>query len=329
MDERMIEFRKAVSKSLKARRIKYCFHHKQDECEGPIKQSHSLQRNGRLSLIEGDVSGNQMVYTFTSHRSTATRFISDLVPIGKGEASTFFGFCDHHDSVLFAPVENHPFDESDKHLFLHSYRSFAHSFHRKREELKGHSDGSDAAAQLPPHLATVVKENVRTALEEGQAKKRCLDKMIEEARYDELYYVWDVFDRAYPVACSSIITPDFLYGGEDFNNHLDPDLPFELIMLTVLPDQESTIVIFACFPEDVKAVRFLDEMKELGDHKFKVAVSSLMVTYVENTFFSPKLWSALGERGRKRLIRELSANFTTEWTRFRKCETNFFMKHLA
>ena len=71
------------------------------------------------------------------------------------------------------------------------------------------------------------------------------------------------------------------------------------------------------------------QLHDLNDYQFKVAVSSLMITYIENTFFSPKLWNALGKRGQQRLLRELNANYLTEWTKFRKCQANFFMKHLA
>lgn len=329
MDESLLEFRRAVSRMNKLSRIKECFYHNHDECRGTIKQSHSIQRNGRLTLIEGEVNGQQVVYTFTSHKTTRTRFVADLVPVGKGEASTFFGFCDYHDSVLFAPVENNAFDGSSKHLFLHSYRSFAHSFHRKKEEYKLHSEGNDPASSYPEPLATAVLQHVRVALNEGRSKKEQLDRMIDEGNHDGLEYVYAILDRSYPVACSSIITPDFHYGGGDFNNHLDPARPFQPIMLTVLPDEVGTIVILACFPEDKDAMRFLDEIDELSDYSFNVAISSLMITYVENTFFSPKLWRALGDRGRKTLLRELNDNFTKEVTRFRKCQTNFFMKHLS
>ncbi|MCW3083674.1 MAG: hypothetical protein JWP12_1040 [Bacteroidetes bacterium] len=40
----------------------------------PIKQSHSIQRNGRLSIIEGDVNGQQAIYTFTEVESDEYKF---------------------------------------------------------------------------------------------------------------------------------------------------------------------------------------------------------------------------------------------------------------
>ena len=41
-----------------ASRIKECFHHKKDECRGKIKQAHSIQYSGKLTVLESDVNGN-------------------------------------------------------------------------------------------------------------------------------------------------------------------------------------------------------------------------------------------------------------------------------
>lgn len=140
---------RSMSKIRRAGRIKECFHHRRDECSGPIKQSHSLQRNGRLSLIEGLVGGQRVVYTFSSIRSSEQQYVQNLKPVGAAKASTFFGFCDWHDSVLFSPIENLAFDGSAKHLFLHSYRSFAHSFHLQREHDRSIQADESAYEDLP------------------------------------------------------------------------------------------------------------------------------------------------------------------------------------
>ncbi len=44
------EYRKLMASFKKTVTTKECFHHKTDECKGDIKQSHSIQRNGRLSI---------------------------------------------------------------------------------------------------------------------------------------------------------------------------------------------------------------------------------------------------------------------------------------
>ena len=79
-----------MSSFKKSAQLKECFYHKKSECKGDIKQSHSIQRNGRLSIIEGDVSGNKSIYTLTSFIPSQEHMLEDLKPVGKKEASTFF-----------------------------------------------------------------------------------------------------------------------------------------------------------------------------------------------------------------------------------------------
>lgn len=48
MDNTMLEFQTSLSEIVRKRTIKECFILKKEEGVLPIKQAHSLQRNGRL-----------------------------------------------------------------------------------------------------------------------------------------------------------------------------------------------------------------------------------------------------------------------------------------
>lgn len=184
--------------------IKECFYHKTEQCKGDIKQSHSVQRSGRLSIIEGEVNGNQSLYTFTNNIPSVKHLIADLKPIGKKEASTFFGFCEHHDTTLFSPIENFAFDGSDKHLFLHSYRSFAHSYHRKQEDNKVYNNpNSDFIKAMPEHWVKTMQEGISIAINESAERKKQLGYYIENEIYDDLEYLVYEKPGLYPFAVSS------------------------------------------------------------------------------------------------------------------------------
>lgn len=105
------EFRKAFSK-------KYCLHPQANSstCRGKIVQAHSIQRNGGLSLI----ARNGHVYRFFGDYSTFVRTSGKIEAelIGLNTASTFTGFCDHHDDVTFAPLEKRPFQPTLEQIFL-------------------------------------------------------------------------------------------------------------------------------------------------------------------------------------------------------------------
>ncbi len=108
------------------------------DCTKKIVSAHSLQRMGALTRLEADVNGNQMLYTLADTQINPDTQRLELKPIGKKSASTFFGFCSQHDSMIFQPIEQNPEEidlDSDETCFLLSFKAFAIMYHRKKEEL--------------------------------------------------------------------------------------------------------------------------------------------------------------------------------------------------
>lgn len=304
--EKLIYFQGIKNEFRKSGKISECFYHNKTDCKGAIKQSHSLQRNGRLSIIEGDVNGNKKIYTLSGIVADENTPYATLKPIGKADASTFFGFCDYHDSTLFSPIENFQFDENNtEHLFLHSYRSFAHSYHRKKEELKAYQTDSTYTKFLSLKDRQINIEGCQTAIDDLEIHKKELEKLIDNKGYDHLEYLFHVVPYKIPIACSSLISPHYTYKGHKFNISANPNDHYSGIMLTILPDADQTIIILACFPEDNEAIKFLNELDPLASLPFEKTISSLLINCAENTFFAPALWDALGKEGQKILMHEL------------------------
>ena len=322
MDEdKYITFQKRLSELKKFSKIEECFYHDKTQCKGKIKLSHSIQKNGRLSILEEEINGNKLIYSFTSIVPSKQYMIQTLEPIGKAKASTFFGFCDYHDSTLFSIIENHPFDNSDKHCFLHSYRAFAHSYHYKNEEYKSLPL---LLKDLPQDLRFLRDFATKMGVDDMNFYKKKIDSLIEKDDYSGLQYFTYILPDLYPIACSSTITPDYTYNGSAMNNHLDSNIKFSPIMITVLPDFNQTIIILSCFSNDNKAEQFIDELEVLNDYKLKKAISSLLISYAENTFFSPKLWNGLGKKGQQLLCREIESKIRQSSRAFPHVKINFF-----
>jgi len=323
-----IEFNKTLSQYKQLRTIKECFYHKKEECKGKIKQAHSIQRNKRLSIIEEEVGGNNVLYSFTEFEIGTTEFIKKLIPIGKAKASTFFGFCDFHDTSLFSEIENKEFDDSSKHCFLHSYRSFAHSYHRKLEETKANSIENPINKNYSDEFNQSLLYGNQLAINDSKHYKKKLDEWIEKNEYEQLEYFSIVFPELYPIASSSLISPFYSLKGHSINNHENIDKIWSPIMLTVLPDFTQTIAIFACFPEDANGVMFLDELQDLNDYQLKRVISTLLIYFAENTFISPTLWKKLGKDKQKLLCREIAHGIKMGFeylpTKFEYCKLNLF-----
>lgn len=305
-----IEFNKKRSQYNQLRLIKECFYHKKEECKGIIKRAHSIQQNKRLSILTENINGNEKLYTFTSFETSKKHFVEKLTPIGKATASTFFGFCSYHDTVLFSEIENNEFKDCDEHCFLHSYRSFAHSYHRKMEETKGNSVVNPINKEYSKEFNQTFLQGNLMAVNDLNNHKKSLDKWIENKQYDQIAYVSHILPELYPIACSSLISPFFTPKGKIFNYHDNPEIPFSPIMLTVLPDFNQTIIIVACFGNDKIGCELIDEIVYLSNFHFQKFISTMMLYFAENTFFSPLIWKSLGKKGQRLLCDEYQKSIT-------------------
>lgn len=300
--EELWEFKKRYNKAnsmiSRTATIKDCFYHRKKECRAPIKNAHSLQKQGSLKILELDKKGNKYLYAHTEREYNSAQDFLDLKPIGRKAASTFFGFCDKHDTDLFAPIENEPECtdiNSDEHCFLHSYRSFAHSYHRKYEESKLYNtdDEETKALLLKMHglkQLELMKTGVSLALRDVEISKKKLDLLIENKRYDELEYVAFEYPYTAPIACSALTSPHYTFSGEAINTGIRSNDVFSDVITTVLPFSNRTVVILAAFRDEPKSLMFLNEIDdikyELLQQKF---LSFHLINHSENCFLSP-IW---------------------------------------
>lgn len=292
MNDLMLEFRKGIAQMKRESTIKECFHPNKSECVLPIKQAHSLQRNGRLSLIEEEIKGQNCLYTVTSFRSSVKRHIEDFTPVGKKVASTFYGFCDKHDTKVFEPIENDLFDGSEKHLFLHSYRSFAHSYHSKKQELQLYKSDWETMKKMSKLQREGMIHGAEVGLKDMEPEKAYLDDLL----YNGLIYSLFETNEFYPFGCSSVVTPHYTVKDEPLELDLyDTTSPWISVILTVVPDKSNSLSILAGNPNSKPAMQFLDDIDALNDEKYTLAISTLMTKLAENTFWSPKLWDAMSE----------------------------------
>lgn len=323
-----IERNKLLSVLKKDSVIKECFCSGSEDCSGEVVLAHSLQKNGKLSVLESDVNGNLLLYTPTSCVLYDNNLHKDLVPIGKNKASTFFGFCSKHDKKLFQPIEDEDFDiDSDKHCFLHSYRAFAHSYNSQKQMLKAYRKDSEFTLSLDPTYRSESIEGFEIGVKEGEVGKSKLNNALLNEEYDYLDYFVYTLPDLYPVASTGIISPRYSINGAPMNNHINPEISFSDIMLTVFPDKNETLIIYATFPDDEKGKLLLDELETLTTDQLNQITSTFMVFYAENTFFSPKVWDSMNKLEKEKYLSELdfvlSVNFELA-DKFLLSRTNFF-----
>lgn len=283
---------------------KQCFHPDSKGCRGKIKKAHSLQRNGVLNLIEESINNNNKVLSLDSYSVDRDGKVADFKLIGKAEASTFFGFCDFHDSYTFSQIENVPFEETDEQLFLHSYRAFAHSYHRKTELLSFHERLLNKYGPNEFTLARIISEN--RSLKNLDKSKKIIDNILIEKKYQNLDYFLYKKDKLIPVACSSLFAPRCTFNGTVVNTFRANDSVKGLIMVNVFPESSGcTYILLSCLANDTLAQLFITELENLDDILLERAITSILIEYVENTFMSPSIYNNMTAFQQRSLRKQL------------------------
>ncbi|AMC10220.1 hypothetical protein Lupro_02665 [Lutibacter profundi] len=297
----MMNFKEIIADYKRNSNHKHCFYHNHKDCTKKIKKAHSIQKEKILVQLEKEINGNRMLYSLNSTSADENLSTNGLIPIGKKKASIFTGFCDYHDSKLFSPIENFDFNFSDEHLFLLTYRSFAHSFQQIIEIYKYYNSNGDFVKTFPKQYLKEHIQFTEKRIKELLLYKKVLDNIIQTKDYSALNYHTRVIEPFVPIASSTILSPTYSYK----NEYLYPNEKESNVILNVLPDNNRTIIILSHFEKDTKGKILFNELADLSINDFTKAISSLMIYCTTNTFFSPSLWDNYTKEEKKQLFKEI------------------------
>jgi hypothetical protein len=132
-----IHIRKFIKEIQKQSYIKECFCGN-NECSSQIISAHSIQNNRILKKIA--TNGEVLSFSNRAYESDDNGSVylnSKVDNTGQKKATTFTGFCGHHDNEVFNTIENFNYDpENIEQEFLFAYRALAKEYHTKRTQQK-------------------------------------------------------------------------------------------------------------------------------------------------------------------------------------------------
>lgn len=332
------EFSILKSDIYKNARLKECFLDNCDnKCSANIINAHSLQRMGSLSILESEVNKNNSLYTITEHQISEANNLLELNPIGKHKASTFYGFCGYHDASIFKSIEENPniIDiHSDEHCFLLSFRAFAISYHRKKEDVNLYStNDKNLKEKIKKYRGTDsivgLLNGAKMGLNDLQPNKDFLIKALSEKDYSCLEYFAYELDYTVPIAACMLTSPPFLFSGKSINISTDPDYKYSDIITSVIPLNSKTIVVMAAFCDSPYGAKYLDELSEMPELKLQKALTWHVLTDMENFFISPKWFDTLNVNLKHNIIMHslIAADVNQPYLTYsHKFPYNFFIK---
>ncbi|NMX24995.1 SEC-C domain-containing protein [Pseudomonas sp. WS 5406] len=266
-------------------------------CTVKIINAHTVSKSS--SLKEISVEGHVLAFLGNVQSITKT---NKLAParVGINRASTFSGFCSHHDKVLFSPVEDCPFYINKQHCFLVAFRAVSRELYVKGDvseifqDLKGFDKGQSLMQQLMLQRAAneMISNNNLSKSDLAYIKEK-LDDMLVGEDYSELKHV--VFELAHPphIMGSSIVAPIYGFDGEpvQFISHNKGSVP-DYVIINSFSDAGKGYIVFSWLPEhSTTGLKLVGQFRNANLSSDNLAV--FMLQLLENIYLHPAWWAGL------------------------------------
>ena len=234
-----------------------------------------------------------------------TKFPGTLQEEGVGEASTFRGFCNFHDSDFFKEIEERNYNKEEKQNFLFAFRALTKELVAKKkiialhkaaltlnkEEFNKFSNKSLISFSEFKKNRGIIEDFLKgekEALEKLSSRKKAMLINLNKERYWKIKSKIFTFDQKSAFLANSFFLLEKDWNGEVVNNiELFKDI--HPLFLNVITQEGKTFVIFSFFNKDKRIYSSkIDGLLNSNKQKQKLIISRILANYVENIFFNPE-----------------------------------------
>lgn len=279
-----------------------------NECEGKIINAHTVSKSSSLKTIARD--GHVYGIDASVNQLSNNGGIYKPKLLGINKASTFTGFCSHHDSKLFSPFENEKFKYSKEQLFLIAYRTFAREFYTKESQLKLLKKQKEFDTGMSPLQQAFIQnttnlqiQGATMALQDNLIHKNILDEMLISKNYSRLNAYVIEFEDILPIACSGGVNPEYDFHQNKIQNISDDSKELDIVCLSVFSEKDKSYAVFAWLDNSNKTasklIASLEKIVELN--LFNYLITYIFVS-MENIYINPQWWESLDEHLHNNLI---------------------------
>ena len=287
-------------------------------CSSPTSiKSHTIQRRGGLGAIaeNGHVCSTKKAFADLEKRGGQV----DLEKIGVGQASTFPGFCSHHDTELFRPVELASSKLDAYSAFLLSLRTITYELATKDSQLRAHvasrefidyGRSFEQQAMLQNFLS-LHKVGIERGLEDITLLKVLYDEAFQSQNFSKFNFYGVEFDKVLPFAAAGAFMPEFDFTGTKLQE-LKEEQSVSQIALNITQLGDNTCVVFGWFGgSDCAAARLVDSFKAIPQKEKANSLLVLAMEHLENFFCTPSWWAGLAPEVRAKLHQKIAGGIPT------------------
>ncbi|MCX2697083.1 hypothetical protein [Ochrobactrum chromiisoli] len=252
-------------------------------CKEKAINAHSVQNASSLGLIAENnhvaalgmrVNGGEPNCVFSK--------------VGRNKASTFAGFCSHHDTKLFKPIDTKPLSLLDQEqLFLIAYRSVTRELHTAMESamrLQTALDKKIKAGAVPKDapspIMTLATQHMLKAWGVWKHRYEFYDQLLFKNQLNKILHSSFMIEERKPVLASSAF---FSVDNKPWGKR------FSAVTLNVIPISVSQTAVVVSYPKEQSgaARKYVSPVfTKQGDERL-LALSHLLVDRAENFFVLP------------------------------------------
>ena len=304
-----IKFSKLYSTISKGSRFKGCLYPDKSTCSKKSIKAHSIQKNKVLNYI----AQNGMVISADVRKIFYTKNFDE---VGVNSASTFFGFCNNHDTKVFSEIENRDYNKTLEQNFLYAYRACALEYVKKTEACN-HQKDMIKRFRNSPYLEML--NFILTSTQQGlKDVSECLEFFSDEFKKPKSKRNFKIinttmFNLPYEslIAVNSLLSIHYNFQKALINDLSDPSRRPAPIFLNVFPQNGKTIILFSCFSVDINAYEsILSELGTFSNSKIEYFFSNLIIVHCENLFMSPQKYNNIPKKMCKLIVSKFIKTIT-------------------
>jgi hypothetical protein len=260
-------------------------------CQGPVVDSHTIQRKGPLERI---TSTNNHVSHLEPSSAGETFEVKD---IGWKKASTFPGYCGKHDSLIFAQLESTPFSGSHEQCVLQAYRNTCNELYKKRasiESLESQRNLIDRGFSLDDQIGWQLSVNQNIA---GQTKSmqeiellwRKFEDAVIEKKYDRFSSKCYFFEGDLCITSSCALPAEFDFKGNRYADMWDLRENAEMLSHSIMATDKGGAVVFTWLVDERSPQSVVSSFDDIRDEDKGDVFAQYCFLNSENTYFSKKV----------------------------------------
>ena len=299
--EIQIELSKEISSLYRECKFKECVFPDQSSCSKNVIKAHSIQKNKILNYI----AENGMVISADVQK---TLFTKEFEEIGISSASTFFGFCNYHDTNIFSEIENKEYAGSIEQNFLHAYRACALEYVKKKVSVCFYEKAMKKYKNNPYERMFYKKLN--GALWGVKDYYSILEQLSNELIKPKDERNFDIISsKVFHLSYESLLAVNACFSIEyDFQENLINDLADTskrpaTIFLNIFPHAGKSFILFSWLSENWETYQsIVSKLETFTPPQIEIFFSNLIICHCENFFISPSKYSQMPKKVRRLFV---------------------------